>query len=90
MASLGYWLGENFAGNGIITKSCKAMINYAFTTLNLNRIEIKCATKNYKSKAIAERLHFKQEGILKQVELVNEKFINLYLFVMLKSEWQIR
>ena len=88
-ASLGYWLGENFAGRGIITKSCKAKINYAFTALNLNRIEIKCATKNYKSKAIDQRLNFKQEGILKEAELVNGKFINLYLFAMLKSEWQI-
>ena len=86
MASLDYWLGENFAGNRIVTKSCKAIINYAFTVLNLNRIEIKCATKNYKSKAIAERLNFKQEGILKKAELVNGKFIDLYLFAMLKSE----
>ncbi|NOT92890.1 GNAT family N-acetyltransferase [Ferruginibacter sp.] len=85
--AIGYWLGEAFAGNGIITKSCKALINYGFDVLNLNRIEIKCGTGNYKSKAIAEKLHFKQEGILQQAELVNDKFIDLFLFSMLKQDW---
>ena len=86
--ALGYWLGESFAGNGIITKACAVLINFAFDKLQLNRVEIKCATGNTKSKAIAERLGFKQEGILKQAEFVNTHFIDLYLYSMLKTDWQ--
>jgi ribosomal-protein-serine acetyltransferase len=88
IASIGYWLAEDFAGKGIITKSCKAIINYAFDELGLNRIEIKCGTGNFKSKAIPMRLNFKEEGIIRQGEFVNNKFIDLFIFSMLKTEWQ--
>ena len=54
----------------------------------LNRIEIKCAVGNNKSRAIPQKLQFKQEGILRQAELLNGKFIDLYLYAMLKEEWE--
>lgn len=88
IGEIGYWLADNQQGKGIITKCCKALINYGFTVLQLNRIEIKCAVNNEKSKAIAEKLHFKQEGILKQAEWLNGKFIDLYLYALLKDEWK--
>jgi ribosomal-protein-serine acetyltransferase len=88
IASIGYWLAKDFAGKGIITKSCKAIIDYAFNVLDLNRIEIKCGTGNFKSKAVPERLGFKQEGIVRQGEFVNNNFIDLFIFSMLKTEWQ--
>jgi ribosomal-protein-serine acetyltransferase len=88
--AIGYWLAEAFAGKGIVSVSCEALINYGFEVLDLNRIEIKCATGNYKSKAIAERLNFKQEGILRQAEWVNNKSLDLFLFSMLKEEWKSR
>lgn len=87
IASIGYWLDENYTGKGIISKCCKAIINYAYDTLNINRIEIKCGTGNNKSKAIPEKLGFKKEGILREAELVNNTFIDLYIFSMLKKEW---
>ena len=87
IGEIGYWLANGLQGRGIITKCCKALISYGFTTLNLNRIEIKCALENEKSRAIAEKLQFKQEGILRQAEWLNGKFIDLYLYAMLKEEW---
>lgn len=90
IGAIGYWLSENFSGKGIITRSCEAIIKYGFEVLNLNRIEIKCGTGNYKSKAVAERLNFREEGVLRQAELVNDKYIDLYLFSLLKEEWQNR
>lgn len=84
---IGYWLAESMQSRGIITKCCKALITHGFTLLNLNRIEIKCGVGNTKSMAIPEKLQFKQEGILRQAEWLNEKFIDLYLYAMLKEEW---
>lgn len=89
IGEIGYWLADGLQGRGIIAKSCKATINHAFKELGLNRIEIKCGTGNDKSRAIAEKLQFKQEGILKQAELLNGKFIDLYLYAMLKEEWHM-
>jgi ribosomal-protein-serine acetyltransferase len=70
-ASIGYWLSKSEMGKGIITKAVDALCNYSFKELNINRIEIQCATENHKSKAIPERLGFKIEGILREKELVN-------------------
>jgi len=89
IAEIGYWLADDQQGRGIITRCCTALINHGFTQLGLNRIEIKCATGNEKSRSIAEKLQFKQEGILREAELLNGKFIDLYLYAMLKKEWAI-
>jgi ribosomal-protein-serine acetyltransferase len=88
IASIGYWLDEQQQGKGIATKACRALISHGFSTLGLNRIELKCGTNNDKSIAIAEKLIFTQEGILKQAEAHHETFIDLYLFSMLKQNWK--
>lgn len=87
-ASIGYWLDKEWMGQGIITRCCKAVIDEGFSYLQLNRIEIRAATANVKSQAIPERLGFKREGIIRQGEFVNNKFVDLYVYSMLKVEWQ--
>lgn len=56
--------------------------------MDLNRIEIKAAVKNFKSQAIPEKLNFKKEGILRQAEFVNNEFIDLFIYSILKNEWK--
>jgi ribosomal-protein-serine acetyltransferase len=63
------------------------LITYGFKVLGLHRIEIKTATNNLKSQAIPEKLNFKKEGILREAELVNNKFLDLYLYSILSFEW---
>lgn len=88
IGEIGYWLADGLQGKGIVTKCCTAIINFGFTELGLNRIEIKCGIGNIKSSAIAEKLRFNQEGILQQAEWLNGKFIDLYLYSMLKEDWK--
>ena len=85
--AIGYWLDKNAQGKGIITKCCIALIDYGFSEMNLNRIEIKAATKNFKSQAIPVKLNFRKEGVLKQAEFVSNEFIDLFLYSMLKEDW---
>ncbi|MNY76832.1 putative ribosomal N-acetyltransferase YdaF [compost metagenome] len=73
-----------------MTRCCTALINYGFSELGLQRIEIKAATTNTKSQAIPRRLGFKEEGILRQAELVGGKFLDLVLFAMLRDEWSVK
>lgn len=89
-ASIGYWLDKQWLGKGIITRCCKTVIKEGFTRLQLNRIEIRVATENYKSQAIPERLGFKKEGIIRQGEFVNSQFVDLYVYSMLKEEWEMQ
>ncbi|RYF79960.1 MAG: GNAT family N-acetyltransferase [Chitinophagaceae bacterium] len=54
----------------------------------LHRIEIRCATGNDKSAAVAERLGFLKEGVLREAELVNGKQFDLAVFSQLHAEWE--
>ncbi len=88
IGEIGYWIGEEFQGNGTVTKSCEALINYCFSELKLNRIEIRCGTENQKSKTIPNRINFIQEGIIRQGEFLHDHYIDLILFSMMKEDWE--
>lgn len=87
MGAIGYWITSNAEGKGVVTRSCKKIIDYGFNNLGLHRIECKVATTNLKSKAIPEKLHFKKEGILRDAEWVNNKYNDLFLYSLLSYEW---
>ena len=84
---LGYWLDQSTQGQGIMTMSCKALIDYGLKKLELNRIDIRCAVGNNKSCAIPKRLSFTHEGINRQTEWLYNNFIDLNIFGLLASEW---
>lgn len=85
--SVGYWLGASFQGKGLMTEACRGLVKYAFDELKLNRVEIRCATENTKSRAIPERLGFKEEGILRQAEWLYDHYVDLVVYGILASEW---
>mgnify|MGYP000672157919 FL=1 len=85
---IGYWLGKEFQGKGLITRSCRALIDNAFNNLNLNRIEIRCGTENQKSRSIPEKLGFKLEGVARESEWLHDRFIDLAIYAMLADEWK--
>ncbi len=86
-ASLGYWITTDASGKGIVTRCCSMLITYAFNVLGLERVEIRAASANLKSRAIPEKLHFTHEGILRKAELVNGNFHDLCVYSILKDEW---
>src|ERR1044072_2373118 len=85
---IGYWLGGQFQGKGLMTKSCRVLINHAFEELKLNRVEMQCAVENRRSQRIPERLGFRQEGTLLQAECMHDHFNDLVVYAMLASEWR--
>lgn len=88
-AEIGYWLAADQQGIGIITKSCRALLDFGFGELDFNRISIRCASGNIKSRAIPERLGFKKEGVVREAEFLHGTFVDLVLYSMLKREWRI-
>jgi len=88
-SSLGYWLAENYRGSGIMTKACAAVVTAAFSQYNLHRLEIRCATGNRKSCAIAERLGFIYEGTLREAEWLYDHFVDLKVYSMLEQDRQV-
>ena len=86
-AEIGYWISARFQGKGIVTRAARALVDYAFNELGLNRMEIRCAEGNKKSRAIAERLGFHQEGTLRQSLLIYDHYQDIVVYGMLKGEW---
>ncbi len=85
---IGYWLGQEFSGKGIITRAARKLIEYGFGELGLNRIEIRCAPGNLKSRAIPERLGFTREGILRQVGIIHDGIVvDMVIYGLLVDEW---
>jgi ribosomal-protein-serine acetyltransferase len=87
-AEIGYWLGREFQGRGIVTDACRAVTRHALVEMELNRVEIRCSTANTKSKAIPLRLGFTLEGLLRQAELLHEQYVDLEVYSMLRNEFR--
>ncbi|CAN5853453.1 GNAT family protein [soil metagenome] len=86
-SSIGYWIGSDFQGKGIATAACRAVLDHAFGALGLNRVEIRCAPANRRSRAVPERLGFTKEGTLRQVQLLYDRYTDLVVYAMLADEW---
>lgn len=86
---IGFWLRSKLQGQGIMTRSCAALINYLLCIKNLNRIEIFAARDNLKSQAVCQRLGFIHEGTKRQAIWLNHQYHDLELFALLKSDWLI-
>lgn len=84
--SIGYWLDGAYEGKGIMTHSVSALSDYCFESLKLHRIEIRCAVDNAKSIAIPSRVGFTREGILRQAEYVDGKYLDDVVFSLLESD----
>ncbi|WNR44013.1 GNAT family N-acetyltransferase [Paenibacillus roseipurpureus] len=89
-ASIGYWLGEGFQGQGIMKRACRELVSYSFNELGLNRVEIRCGVENFKSRAIPEKLGFTQEGQIRDAAWLYDHYIDLIVYGMLKREWRYR
>jgi ribosomal-protein-serine acetyltransferase len=86
--ALGYWLGGAYEGRGLVTRACRTLVSYAFRDLGLHRVEIRAALANRRSRAIPERLGFRQEGILRDAEWLYDHYVDLVVYGMLADEWQ--
>jgi ribosomal-protein-serine acetyltransferase len=86
--SLGYWIDAGHEGKGIITRCCAAMLDYIFDELGLHRAEIRCGTSNLRSCAIPARLGFLREGVAREAEWVNDRWVDLVVWGILEEDWR--
>ena len=84
---IGYWLSREAIGNGIMTRCCRVLVDHAFSRLGLNRIAIPAAVGNSGSRAIPERLGFRQEGIIRDAEWLYDRYVDHVLYAALRREW---
>jgi ribosomal-protein-serine acetyltransferase len=85
-AGLGYWLDEAHQGRGIMAPAVGVLVGHAFEHWHLNRLEIRADVENDRSRALAERLGFRLEGVLRQAYRVGERYSDDAVYSMLAGE----
>jgi len=85
-AELGYWLGREYWGRGIMTNVVKKVVNFGFRDLKLNRIYARVFLSNKGSARVLEKNRFKCEGIANKDIKKGNKFVDAYIFAKIKKE----
>jgi ribosomal-protein-serine acetyltransferase len=88
--SIGYWLAADAQGRGLMTAAVAALLDYAFFEWDLHRVIIEVVVGNERSRAIPERLGFRQEAILREAKLVRGSHEDTRLYAILAPEWSAR
>jgi ribosomal-protein-serine acetyltransferase len=86
--AIGYWLTEAAQGRGTMTAAVRALVGHAFGTMGLHRVVIEAAPDNVRSRAIPERLGFTEEGVLREVERVGDRWLDHVVYGLLAAEWR--
>jgi ribosomal-protein-serine acetyltransferase len=86
-SSVGYWLAEDVQGRGIVTAAVRAYVDAALGPWGLYRVELRAAVENARSRAVARRLGFVEEGVARQAERIGDRRHDLVVYSALAPEW---
>lgn len=75
-ATLGYWLGEDFVGQGLMLEALVAACHYAFTDGQLARLEIRCPVHNDSGRKVPERLGFSLDDIRPKAAWLGDQYVD--------------
>ena len=84
--SLGYWMGEPYAGRGHMTAAVRALLPFTFGALRLHRVEAACIPTNAASIRLLEKTGFTREGFARQYLCINGIWQDHLLYARLKDD----
>jgi RimJ/RimL family protein N-acetyltransferase len=87
-AALTYILAEGAWGRGYATEAARALLGWAFETLDLNRVQAEADTRNLASARVLEKLGFLHEGTLREDCVVNGEVSDSWVFGLLRRQWE--
>jgi ribosomal-protein-serine acetyltransferase len=87
-AEVGYWLGQAHLGQGIMPQALGGLLDFAFSQLGLNRVQLRCATTNHASRRVAQKLGFVPEGVAREDRLLRGERISHEVWAMLARDWK--
>jgi ribosomal-protein-serine acetyltransferase len=85
-AELGYWLRREATGQGWMTEASRLVLGWAFNKVNLHRVRVAAATDNHASLAVIRRLGFRFEGIAREAERCNGRWLDHAVFALIATD----
>jgi ribosomal-protein-alanine N-acetyltransferase len=90
-ATLEYFLGREYAGQGLMTEALEAILRHAFDSLKLEVVSARVFAGNAGSQRVLEKLGFVKEGVLRRaIRGYGGVVHNDMLFSLLREEWKQR
>lgn len=89
-ATLGYWMGEIYAGKGLMTDAVTALTKYCLTRLGLHRIEAACLPDNVASRRVLAKAGFVEEGAARKYLKINGQWRDHLLFAIIEDDLTAR
>ena len=78
---LGYWIGEEYWGQGLVVEACKAVLKHAFEDLKINKIHASFRYENHQSKRVLEKLGFKYYCDMKNIDYSGKEIREIAMFL---------
>ncbi len=85
-ATLGYWMGQPYAGQGYMSRAVRAAAHFTFGTLRLHRLEAACLAHNVASVRVLERVGFLREGFARSYLRINGAWQDHILYALLETD----
>jgi [ribosomal protein S5]-alanine N-acetyltransferase len=86
-AEWGFAMGSAFWGSGIFVEGARLVVDFAFETVGVHRLEARAAVKNGRGNAALRKIGAIQEGILRRSFLRNGEYLDQALWTILDSDW---
>jgi len=89
-ATVGYWIAQKYWHKGYASEALSALLNFAFNKLKLRRLEAEVFVGNNKSKRLAKKFGFKEEGIRRQASVCKAtgKIHDNYVLGLIRKEYK--
>jgi ribosomal-protein-alanine N-acetyltransferase len=84
---LAYAIAEPIWGKGIVAEASKAILDYCFKNLNVNRIQSRCKAENKASSRVMEKVGMTYEGTLRSAIFHRNRFWDMHYYAILKADW---
>jgi ribosomal-protein-alanine N-acetyltransferase len=89
-AEIGYALSRRYWNRGLATEALRAMIDFGFRHMQLNRIQGRCVLENVASARVMEKAGMKAEGVLREHEVSDTPgvYLDIRMYSILRREWK--
>jgi len=85
--TIGYWMGSEYWGKGLMTDAVRLILSFGFESLKLHKIHASLFEENVSSRRVLEKCGFKLEGVKREARFRRGKWHNILEYGMLKREF---